>query len=137
MSVVGPSSDAAPMLDRQPSKGRATPVISGVKNATLRYDLPTPAVAVRNLVCMLVTLLPALLDSHRGIHCASQPSTINKRLFVAGRIGSVCASLHHHVQYASQASRVPLWGDCRFCLRWGRLPAVLPFTLGHPHTQHH
>ena len=55
MNVDGPSPDGAPMLDRQPSKGRATPVVSGVKNATLRYDLPTPAVAVRNLVCMHVS----------------------------------------------------------------------------------
>lgn len=45
-----PISDGAPTLEHQTSKGQATPVISGVKNATLRYDLPTPAVAVRNLV---------------------------------------------------------------------------------------
>ena len=57
LNVESPSSDAAPMLDIEPSKGRATPVMSGIKNATLRYDLPTPAVAVRNLVCVSADLL--------------------------------------------------------------------------------
>lgn len=43
-------SDSTPLLGKEGSSG--APNASGVKNATLRYDLPTPAVAVRNLVCV-------------------------------------------------------------------------------------
>ena len=65
-NVESPSSDAAPMLDIEPSKGRATPVISGIKNTTLRYDLPTPAVAVRNLVCVSADLLHLKAHAKNG-----------------------------------------------------------------------
>lgn len=41
-------SEGSPLLGTEASRG--APNASGVKNATLRYDLPTPAVAVRNLV---------------------------------------------------------------------------------------
>lgn len=41
-------SEGSPLLGTEASRG--APLVSGVKNATLRYDLPTPAVAVRNLV---------------------------------------------------------------------------------------
>ncbi len=40
--------ESIPLLGTEASSG--APNTSGVKNATLRYDLPTPAVAVRNLV---------------------------------------------------------------------------------------
>ena len=40
--------ESKPLLGTEASRG--APNASGVKNATLRYDLPTPAVAVRNLV---------------------------------------------------------------------------------------
>ena len=48
-------SEGSPLLGTEASRG--APLVSGVKNATLRYDLPTPAVAVRNLVSL--TTLPA------------------------------------------------------------------------------
>lgn len=40
--------ESKPLLGTEASRG--APNASGVKSATLRYDLPTPAVAVRNLV---------------------------------------------------------------------------------------
>ena len=43
-----PKQESKPLLGTEASRG--APNASGVKNATLRYDLPTPAVAVRNLV---------------------------------------------------------------------------------------
>ncbi|KAL3161142.1 hypothetical protein ABBQ38_009517 [Trebouxia sp. C0009 RCD-2024] len=43
-----PRQESKPLLGTEASRG--APNASGVKNATLRYDLPTPAVAVRNLV---------------------------------------------------------------------------------------
>lgn len=42
-------SEVSPLLGTEATRG--APNASGVKNATLRYDLPTPVVAVRNLVC--------------------------------------------------------------------------------------
>ena len=42
------------------------PLSGGVKNATLRYDLPSPAVAVRNLVS------PSLANSASNL-CTAQP----------------------------------------------------------------
>lgn len=44
--------ESKPLLGTEASRG--APNASGVKSATLRYDLPTPAVAVRNLVRRLI-----------------------------------------------------------------------------------
>ena len=43
-----PRQESKPLLGTEASSG--APSASGVKSATLRYDLPTPVVAVRNLV---------------------------------------------------------------------------------------
>ena len=58
-SVEQAKQEAAPLLGTEASRG--APNASGVKNATLRYDLPTPAVAVRNLVSYFALCVSSLL----------------------------------------------------------------------------
>lgn len=55
----------------------------------------------------------------------------------AGRAGRVCAPVHHHVQHAPQACRLPLRHHSGLCIRWSRLPTLLPVPPGHPHPEHH
>ena len=58
------------------------PLSGGVKNATLRYDLPSPAVAVRNLVS-------SALASSAGNLCAAQPQATEPATRAAN-LHSVC-----------------------------------------------
>ena len=55
----------------------------------------------------------------------------------AGGAGTVCTSVHHHVQHAPPPFRLSLWHHCGLCLRRCRLPSLLLVSPGHPHAQHH
>ena len=153
------------------------PLSGGVKNATLRYDLPSPAVAVRNLVspglagsaghlCMAQPRPQSLqqglpinsqfaaqsakerhvhrlaLDGLQANRCAS--SCIAWQLIpdpslapCAGGAGPVRPPVYHHVQHAPPAGRLSLWHTGGLCVRWRRVPHLLPVAPGHPHAKHH
>ena len=133
----------------------------GVKNATHRYDLPPPPLAVRNLVHSLPSCLITVSHPPRawgspaiphaaGVNLSQQDACMLHRPgdtpapaaaacmhTRAGAPGAVCAPVHGDERHAPPAGGVPLRHARGLCGRRGGLPHLLPVPAGHPHAQYH